>query len=141
MVYRKNEFSRALSSAKAALKAKTKQRDRAIAELRQLNLDIPNLERTVRALEAQLGGTGPVTRPTSQSDNKQVGVVPPRIDTLKEQREFVERITEDIPPEIRAQLPPEDFSKFGYHFGTEPPEKEDFLPEITGKELVPEKKA
>jgi hypothetical protein len=150
---KRNEFSRALSAAKKALAVKTKERDRDMQQLRQLNIHIPNLERTVKALEAQLGRTGPVTRPTSQSDSKKVGEVLPLNDALAHSVFFrnkagiqkfdgatVENISDDIPPEIRAQLPPEDLSKFGSHFGATPPEKEDFLPEITeGKPLIPEK--
>ena len=149
-VRRKNEFSRALKAAKQSLKSKTKQRDTALSLLRDLNIDIPNLERTCRALEAQLNGkgsTGPDSRPTSQGVSKQVGGVSPKLHLSEigtfskdQMNEMFPGSTGEIPPEIRAQLPPEDFSKFGSHFGDEPAESEDFLPEITGKELVPEKK-
>jgi hypothetical protein len=37
-----------------------------------------------------------------------------------------------------AKLPPDDFSKFGSHYGTE--KEEDTLPEITGTPLIPETK-
>ena len=143
---KRNEFTRALSAAKKALKVKTKQRDSFVKELRQLNLDIPNLERTCRALEAQLGGTGAVRPLTSQPDNKQVGGVPLKLHlsevgtfTKEQINEMFPGSTGEIPPEIRAQLPPEDFSKFGSHFGTEAAQEEDTLPEITGKPLIPEK--
>ncbi len=132
---RKNEFSRALQAAKSVLKAKTKQRDRMMTELRQLNTDIPSLERTVRALEAQLGGTGAVGPLTSQTDSRQVGGVPPKVHI----RPMLDSES-GIPQEVLAQLPPEDFSRFGSHFGEEAPEKEDYLPEIVGKEVIPEKK-
>jgi hypothetical protein len=147
---KRNEFTRALSAAKKSLAAKTRERDRALNLLRDLNLDIPNLERTVRALEQQLGGTGAVRPLTSQPDNKQVGGVPPLF--TAEQRKVLDekyygpvlennpelKDIAEIPPEIRAQLPPEDFSKFGSHYGTA--QEEDTLPEITGKPLIPETK-
>ena len=144
VVRRKNEFSRALQSAKAVLKIKTKQKNAAMNLLRELNVDIPNLERTVRALEQQLGGTGAVRPLTSQPDNKKVGGVPPvffqdKAGVHEFDGENVKTISEDIPPDILAKLPPDDFSKFGSHFGTEAAQEEDTLPEITGKPLIPEK--
>src|SRR5580765_851850 len=133
MARRKNEFSRALQAAKSELKSKTVQRDRAMKQLRELNVDIPNLERTVRALEAQLGGTGHVSRPTSQADNNQVGVVPPYSVTPDAYGRYEFKTSSEIPPEILAKLPPEDLSKFRSHFGSEPAAEEDALPTITGK--------
>jgi hypothetical protein len=137
-------FRTALASAKQALAAKTKERNRTITLLRQLNVDIPNLERTVKALEEQLGGTGPVTRPTSQSDNNQVGGVPPKLHlsevgsfTKEQMNEMFPGSTGEIPPDVLAQLPPEDFSKFGAKYGVD--EEEKFLPEIEGKPVIPEK--
>jgi hypothetical protein len=141
-VHRKrNEFTRALSAAKKALTAKTRERDRALNLLRDLNLDIPNLERTVRALEAQLRPSDPLHREPKEvftKHDKQVSGVPPTQPNSAEHARMLE--LENIPPEIRAQLPPEDFSKFGSHYGTEAAQEEDTLPEITGKPLIPETK-
>lgn len=127
---KKPPFKEAFSAAKAVLASKIGRRKEVLAELQDLNRDIPNLERTCRALEAQLnwkGSTGAVSPPTSQTDNNSVGGVVPISDV-------------EIPPEIRAQLPPEDMSKFGSHYGTEETASEDLLPPIEGKELIPEKK-
>jgi hypothetical protein len=134
---KRSPFGKALSAAKKELSAKIRERDRSLKQLQQLNVDIPNLERTCRALEAQLNGkgsTGPDARPTSQSVGKKVGEVLPYVPGFEPSPKL-----DDIPPEIRAQLPPEDLSQFGAKYDKEA-ETEEFLPPIVGKEVVPEKK-
>jgi hypothetical protein len=129
---RHHPFPVALRVAKSQLALYLKTREQLLEDLKVLNRDIPNLERTVRALEAQLnknGSTGAVSPPASQTDSKKVGGVLP-----------VSPILDEIPPEIRAQLPPEDLSGAGSYFGAKPAPSEDFLPEIDGKEVIPEKK-
>ena len=139
MARRKTEFSRAFSAAKAVLSSKMRRRTALLKELQSLNVDIPNLERTVRALNAQLGGTGPDSRPTSQTVGKQVGEVPPTPQKVDLGVMGIMNL-DDIPPEIRAQLPPEDLSGMSSHFGDGVNESEDYLPPIEGKDLLREEK-
>jgi hypothetical protein len=137
---RKNQFGRTLKAAKKDLQAKAKRRFQITKELQQLNVDIPNLERTCRALEAQLGSTGikalleANTRPKLHLS--EIGTF-----TKEQMNEMFPGSTGEIPPEIRAQLPPEDFSQFGSHY-KDPDEglTEEYLPPIVGKEVIPEKK-
>ena len=118
-------FKQALISAKALLAMKHKRRKYLLVELENLNHDIPRLEGTVRALDAQLNGSG-LTNPAA-----------PRVAPEAVRSPGVPLApSDDIPPEIRAQLPPEDFSGMGSHFGETPAEEENFLPEIVGDDPI-----
>jgi hypothetical protein len=138
----KPPFGRALDSAKALLASKIAKREKAIATLQHLNIDIPNLERTIRALEAQLGEKGvmPNASPEQRSRSEQSNNRDVTGDHRAATSDSSLILDVEIPPEIRAQLPPEDFSKFGSHYGKEAPETEEFLPPIDGKPVIPEKK-
>lgn len=52
---RKNNFTRALLEAKQRLKQATVERDRAQKAMAKLSREIPDLQRTIQALEVQLG--------------------------------------------------------------------------------------
>jgi hypothetical protein len=130
----KPPFGRALDSAKALLASKIAKREKAIATLQHLNIDIPNLERTIKALEAQLGEKG--VMPNALQSTRSVLTGDHRAETSDSNL----ILDVEIPPEIRAQLPPEDFSKFGSHYAKEEPGTEEFLPPIDGKPVIPEGK-
>lgn len=125
-------FKQALISAKALLAMKHKRRKYLLVELENLNHDIPRLEGTVRALATQLNMEN-THGPKFVSDS-------PAMERTQHSRPVLsgEKNTsiEDIPPEIRAQLPPEDFSGMGSHFGDAPAEEENFLPEIVGDDPI-----
>lgn len=132
-------FKPALLAAKQTLLSKRSRRASLLEELQELNRDIPNLERTVTALEQQLrgsGATGADAPLTSQGVSRKVGEVAPDLRKSPFNLDMREIPISEIPPEIRAQLPPEDLSNFGSHYeGAE----DDTLPEITGKPVIPEK--
>ena len=117
---------------------KTARRQAITIELDELDLAIPLLEKTLRALEAQLGEVpDPAEVISSFPARDGLGRIKEKI------RQQIDRISSDpIPPAVRAQLPPEDFSKFGSHFGDARGEKteDEFLPPIEGKPVIPEKK-
>lgn len=137
-------FKKALRAARAVLHTKLQEREACVRILKELNVEIPNLERTCRALEAQLNGTVDTLERSKQQPSKPVTskLHLSEVGTFtKEQinEMFPGANGDEIPPEIRAQLPSEDLSKFGSHYGENPTPSEDLLPEIDGKPLVPEK--
>jgi hypothetical protein len=138
----KPPFGRALDSAKALLASKIAKREKAIATLQHLNIDIPNLERTIRALEAQLGEKGVMPNATGRTTETSIQSTRSVLtgDHRAETSDSSPILDVEIPPEIRAQLPPEDFSKFGSHYAKEEPGTEEFLPPIDGKPVIPEGK-
>ena len=101
---------RLLFLTKAILGAKYKDRARCMKEMSQLNIDIPNLERTVRALEAQLGGkTDALTRVQFPAPSPQGGGSESDGSSLagSQSGQRISPPSNEIPPEVLAQLPPE----------------------------------
>ena len=141
---RRSSFHASLKLARKLYAAKTERRIAITAELRELTEEIPFLERTIKALEAQIeqrGSGGAVSSLESRFATLQSGAPPGVGERIKQQMERLSAAPPgEIPPEVRAKLPPEDFSGFGSHFGSEAAPQEDFLPEIQGKEVIPEKK-
>jgi hypothetical protein len=128
-VPRKTEFSRALAEAKKRLKWSTKRKHKLETELAGLNAEIPALERTIRALEQQLGKKkqlGPLSKVSMVS-------VPSPLTVLTDV---------NIPKELEQYVLPQDLSNFGsttantqQQNGVEVTEDE-LLPDPDGKELT-----
>lgn len=122
----KPAFGKALDDAKGVLASKIKQRDKAMEQLRKLNVEIPNLERTVRALQDQLNP--PKMHLSEISEMKIPKQIFSIVESVKQHSEDATGADYKIPADVLASLPAD--------YRTE---EEKFLPEVTGKDLTPEK--
>jgi hypothetical protein len=116
-------FADALSAANKRLSRALKEREQAQKSLASLNAEIPNLQRTIAALKAQLNGKVVPIGPEQP-------VRPPAIAVTGEHRA---ETSAEIPPEIAATLPPDDLTGIGSV------REDKFLPDVEGEELIPEK--
>jgi DNA repair exonuclease SbcCD ATPase subunit len=113
-VPRKTEFSRALAEAKKRLKWSTKRKHKLETELAGLNAEIPALERTIRALEQQLG-------------KKKLAPLSVPLNVLTDVH---------IPKELEQYVLPQDLSNFGSIPATQTQQQD--AVEVTEDELLPD---
>lgn len=134
-------FQQALKAAKHDLAAKIVRRAGLMSELTRLNRDIPNLERTVKALQEQLhlhgGGMADAAprsgsgEPASRRVSRGVEGPAPTVGSSPTHATSDEY---PIPPEVLATLPPDALKPV-------PEMGDEFLPPITGDEnILPKKK-